>query len=206
MPRKIIVRFVCLLLILATVCPAWMFTSSAAAITPESTSNVSATLAYTIKGLPLGRAIQNFYIGETYIYVTQRVDNTTYLSRLKISGKEAIYMDRMTLTGWGHGEGLDFYRYNGKEYFLVPTKGNTEYPDYYWGTQIARVEYVPGKTYSSYTAVKRFGTLKNCTSDASSIGTAYRVSACVCGEYTLFRALSKTFSSLHQGLKALNRL
>ena len=155
---------------------------------PSSTGNASATLAYTIKGLPTSRAIQNFYIGASYIYVTQRVDNTTYLSRCTISGKTATYKDRMTLQTWGHGETLDFYRYNNKDYFLIGTKGNaTDYPDHCWSTQIARLEYKANTTYDTYTGVKRFTSVKHCTSNGSSIGTAKRVAACVNGDYTVFR-------------------
>ena len=67
------------------------------AASPSSSSNVSATLAYTLRGLPLGRAIQNFYVGVNYIYITQRITATTYVSRLKINGAEAHYMDHMVM-------------------------------------------------------------------------------------------------------------
>ena len=162
-------------------------TPSASAASPSSTADATATLAYTLRGLPIDRAVQNFYIGETYLYITQRIDNVTYLSRLRIDGDEAFYMDQMVLNNWGHGEALDFYRHNGKEYFMVTTNGSDEYPKYYWSLQIARIEYEAGKNYSSYTGVKRFTNMKRATSDGSSLGGAFRVAACVNGDYTVFR-------------------
>ena len=81
--RKLISRGLLLVLVVIMLCASVL---DVAAASPKSTKSVSATLAYTLKGLPLGRAVQNFYIGSTYIYCTQRVDGTTYLNRLKIEG------------------------------------------------------------------------------------------------------------------------
>ena len=118
------------------------------AATPSSTSSLSATLAYTLKGLPLGRAIQTVYVGSTYIYITQRVDATTYVSRLKINGAEAHYMDRMTMNNCGHGQSLDFYTHNGTEYLLMGCKSDTPADsDYNWSLQMARFVYEAGMTY-----------------------------------------------------------
>ena len=111
MLRNHLIRLMCLILIVAMVAPMVILPTSA--ISPASTSNVTATLAYTLRNLKYGNAVQNFYIGEKYIYITQRSGSTTYLSRLEIRGNEAWYLDNMTLNTYGHGEGLDFYRYNG---------------------------------------------------------------------------------------------
>jgi len=161
-----------------------------AAASPASSASTEATLAYTLKNLPIGVAVQNYYIGEQYIYTTQRSTNSTYLSRLKINGNTASYVDHMVLTNWGHGETLDFYRYNGKEYFLVGSKASAATTSY-WSTQIARIQYEPGRTYNDYTSVTRFTTLNRCNStganDASTYGDVLRAAAAVCGNYTIFR-------------------
>ncbi len=157
-----------------------------AAATPASSGSTTATLAYTLKNLRFGVAVQNYYIGEQYIYITQRSTNITYLSRLEIEGSTASYVDHMTLKNWGHGETLDFYRYNGQEYFLVGTKASAD-TDKYWSTQIARIQYEAGKTYDNYTGVTRFTTLNRCNSTAANDGDLLRVAAAVCGNYTIFR-------------------
>lgn len=162
---------------------------SAYAATPSRTVSAKATLGYTIKGLPLARAIQNFYIGSTYIYVTQRVDSTTYLSRLKINGKEANYVDRMTLKNCGHGETLDYYTYNGEGYFYIGCKADTS-TDYDWSLQIARIQYQAGKTYN-YTQLERFTYMNYASKSSSRLGTTYRVSCAVKGENTIFRIQTK---------------
>ena len=98
---------------------------TAFAATPASTGDTTATPAYNLKDLPLGRAVQYFYICDKYVYITQRVDSTTYLSRLEIRGQDAVYLDRMTLHNTGHGETLDFYSHNGKQYFYIGCKAET---------------------------------------------------------------------------------
>ncbi len=161
------------------------------AATPSSSSNVSATLAYTLRGLPLGRAIQNFYVGATYIYITQRVDATTYVSRLKINGTEATYMDRMTMNNCGHGQSLDFYTHGGKEYLLMGCKSDTpEDSTYNWSLQMARFQYEAGKTYD-YTELNRLSYMNYANKSASRLGTTYRVAGAVNGNYTIFRIQTK---------------
>ena len=155
------------------------------AATPSSTSNASATLAYTLKGLPLGRAVQNFYVGATYIYITQRVDTTTYVSRLKINGSEATYMDRMTMNNCGHGQSLDFYTYGGKEYLLMGCKSETT-TTYNWSHQMARFQYEAGKSYD-YTDLNRLSYMNYANKSASRLGTTKRVAGAVNGSYMIFR-------------------
>ncbi len=169
------------------------------AATPSSTSNASATLAYTLKGLPLGRAIQNFYVGATYIYITQRVDATTYVSRLKINGKEATYMDRMTMNNCGHGQSLDFYTYGGKEYLLMGCKSDTPADSTYnWSLQMARFQYQAGKTYD-YTDLNRLSYMNYANKNVSRLGTTYRVAGAVNGSYTIFRIQTKEGTVTYSG-------
>ena len=157
------------------------------AATPSSTSSLSATLAYTLKGLPLGRAIQNFYIGSTYIYITQRVDATTYVSRLKIDGDVANYVDRMTMNNCGHGQSLDFYTHNGTEYLLMGCKSDTPADsDYNWSLQMARFVYEAGKTYD-YTELNRLSYMNYANKSASRLGTTYRVAGGANNSYIIFR-------------------
>ena len=163
-----------------------------AAASPKSTKSVSATLAYTLKGLPLGRAVQNFYIGSTYIYCTQRVDGTTYLNRLKIEGKTAVYKDRMTFKNCGHGQSLDCYSYNGENYFYIGVKADDS-TDYYWSVQIARVKYEAGKTYD-YTDLNRFTYMNYASKSSSRLGDTYRVACGGNSKYTIFRIQTKNSS------------
>ncbi|MBR6826391.1 MAG: hypothetical protein IKM59_07585 [Oscillospiraceae bacterium] len=161
------------------------------AATPSSEANASATLAYTLKGLPLGRAIQNFYVGVNYIYITQRVDATTYVSRLKIDGNIATYMDRMTMNNCGHGQSLDFYSYNGKEYLLMGCKSDTPADSTYnWSLQMARFQYEAGKTYD-YTELNRLSYMNYANKNLTRLGTTYRVAGAVNGSYTIFRIQTK---------------
>ena len=182
--KKITLRILSLALtmILLFGCAQGVFAAS-----PSSTSSLSATLAYTLKGLPLGRAIQNFYIGSTYIYITQRVDATTYVSRLKISGAEAHYMDRMTMNNCGHGQSLDFYTHNGTEYLLMGCKSDTPADsDYNWSLQMARFVYEAGKTYD-YTELNRLSYMNYANKNASRLGTTYRVAGGANNSYIIFR-------------------
>jgi len=123
----------------------------------KNAKEVAATKEYTIQltGLPGEMlkddggtyVIQNFYVGSTYIYVTQRRklngSNVVFLSRCKISGKTATYVSNMEVSVGGHGQTLELYDYNGKTYLLIDvcTKDTT---DGIFGKQIARVKYQSG--------------------------------------------------------------
>ncbi len=178
------------------------------AASPASTSSVSATLAYTLKGLPLGRAIQNFYVGATYIYITQRVDATTYVSRLRIDGDVATYMDRMTMNNCGHGQSMDFYTYNGKEYLLMGCKSDTPADSTYnWSLQMARFQYEAGKAYD-YTELNRLSYMNYANKTASRLGTTYRVAGAANSSYMIFRIQTKEGSVTYSAydLVKLNKL
>ena len=192
--KKILAKLVCLMLVVITLVAC---IAPASAATPKSTVSKKATLAYTLKGLPLGRAIQNFYMGSTYIYITQRVDATTYVSRLKMdkTNKVANYVDRMTFTNCGHGQSLDMYTYNGVNYMYMGCKSDED-SGYNWSLQIARIKYEAGKTYN-YTQLSRFTYMNYANGTAYRMGDTYRVAAAVCGDTTVFRIQTKNASKVN---------
>ncbi len=176
---RLVCLFLAVMLLLCCISPA------SAAAKPKSTGSTKATLAFTLKGLPVGRAVQNFYVGSAYVYVTQRVDTTTYLSRLKINGKVANYVDHMTLLNCGHGESLDLYSHNGENYFYIGCKADTS-GDHALSLQIARIQYEAGKTYT-YTDLNRFINLDFANKKGTDMGSVYRAAVAVRGETTIFR-------------------
>lgn len=164
------------------------------AVAPSKKVTATPTLRYKIQGLKSTAAIQKAYVGSTYVYVTQRNDDTTYLSRCVINeaAKTATYKDRMTLKGFGHGETLEWYEYGDEEhneekkaYFLIGCKANSAYKDVYWSMQIGRIQYVPDKTvnkqieseYGNYTQVYRFANMDFANKTASNFGAVKRVAA-----------------------------
>ena len=174
-------RSLCLLLFMAMLMSCVPFVPMvSAAASPNSSVSKSATLAWTLKGLNHSLVVQNFYIGEQYMYISQSSGNTTYISRLTMnhSNQTATYEDEMTLTDWGCGETLDFYRHNNKEYLLVGSKGLTG-NDSYFSSQVARIPYAAGKSYS-YDKVTRLSSLDCITYTGDDDGTIYRVAAAVC--------------------------
>ena len=199
---KLLCAVLAVIMLVACIAPA-------SAATPNSTKSAKATLAYTLKGLPLGRAIQNFYMGSTYIYITQRVDATTYVSRLKMdkTNKVANYMDRMTFTNCGHGQSLDMYTYKDVNYMYMGCKSDTD-SGYNWSLQIARIKYEAGKTYN-YTDLARFTYMNYANGTAYRMGDTYRVAAAVCGDTTVFRIQTKNSSKVNYSAystEALNKL
>ncbi len=179
--KKLTCLLIATVLLLACISPAF------AAAKPKATGSTKATLAYTLKGLPVGRAVQNFYVGSTYVYVTQRVDSTTYLSRLKINGKVANYVDHMTLLNCGHGESLDMYSHNGQNYFYIGCKADTSGDnDHFLSLQIARIKYEPGAKYD-YSELNRFINLDCTNKNGTDLGSVYRAAVAVRGETTIFR-------------------
>jgi len=131
--------------------------------------------AYNIKGLKHNLNVQNFYIGSNYLYVTQRHESTTYLSRCIISGNTATYKDEMVLSNCGHGQTLEYMQYDNKSYFLVGCKSSST-DEMNWSLQIGVIEYTPGKKLD-YTDMKRFSFMNYANKNATSIGTTKRVAA-----------------------------
>lgn len=143
--------------------------------TANSTGNATATLEYTIVGLPSNNAIQKTYITSQYVYVLQRVGSDSYLSRCVISGARANYQDCMVLTRFGHTQTLEMFQRNGKEYFWIGCKANENY-EYKWATQLARIQYSP-RSEIDYTEVYRFSSLSSANGSGTSIGTIKRADA-----------------------------
>ncbi len=162
-----------------------MFVLPVFAATPENTVNASATLAYNLKGLKHNVAVQKAYIASKYIYVTQRSKGTCYLSRLLMDGKNATYVDKMTITNAGHCQSLDMYSYNGSNYFYFSSKADSS-TKYYWSLQVARLKYSPGATYN-YTDLHRFTYMNYANETGTRLGKTYRVAGGGNSNYTIFR-------------------
>lgn len=146
------------------------------------------TLAYTLTGLPKTYAVQNFYIGSTYIYATQKNSSgDVYLSRcLKSTG---VCLDYMTLNDFGHGESLEVQQYNGKEYIYITAKAYYDSAnDVYWSTQIGRLQYSAGATISS-PEIPRIGYMNYANTNKTNFGTVKRFNFALStdGSYFIFR-------------------
>ncbi|MWV42746.1 hypothetical protein GRF59_03820 [Paenibacillus sp. HJL G12] len=155
------------------------------AATPGKTVNASATLAYNLKGLQHNLAVQKAYIASKYLYVTQRSGGTVYLSRLLMDGKDANYVDEMTITNSGHGQTLDMYTYKDINYFYFSSKADAS-TTYNWSLQVARLEYSAGKTVD-YTDLHRFTYMNYANKTGARLGETYRVDGGGNSTYTFFR-------------------
>ncbi|CAG7651839.1 hypothetical protein PAESOLCIP111_06402 [Paenibacillus solanacearum] len=155
------------------------------AATPAKTVNASATLAYNLKGLNHNVAVQKAYIASTYVYVTQRSGGTCYLSRLLINGKDANYVDEMTVTNAGHCQTLDMYTYNGINYFYFSSKADPS-TTYNWSLQVARLKYSAGTTVN-YTDLHRFTYMNYANKTGARLGDTYRVDGGGNSTYTVLR-------------------
>ena len=198
-------KILSILLILAILLP--MIPAVYAAPTAKEAVSLNADYRYTLTGLPYGSIVQNFFIDDSTLYITQHGGNgITYLSRLLIQGDKAIYQDHMTLNNCGRGESLAGYYYNNKLYFYLGCKIDTSATNNY-STQIARVPYEAGKTYT-YTQLNRFDHLNYATTDGSRLGTLYRNNVCANSQYTIFRVQTSegTVTYACYDTKGLNEL
>lgn len=192
---KNLMRKVCCFLLIAATVLACLPISMVSAADP-SPVNKTATLAYTLKNLKYGNVVQNFHIGEEYIYISQTINSsTTYISRLikNDTNKTATFDKGMSLTEAGIGESLDMFTHKNKVYFWVGMKNQG---DQNYSIQMGRVEFQPD-TSLAYTSVKRFSSMDYATSDGTDAGTLQRVAAATCGQYTVFRV------ALNDGAKVL---
>lgn len=177
------------------------------AATPNQTVSASATKLLTVKGLQHNVVIQGFYVASTYLYVTQRSGGTVYLSRCLMSGSEATFVDKMTLTNCGHGQTLDMYTYNDINYLYVSSKADPS-TDYYWSLQVARLIYTAGATYD-YTDLHRFTYMNYANKTGTRLGDNYRVDGGGNSTYTVFRVQTKNPSAVTYAIYdtvALNQL
>ncbi|GIP03450.1 helveticin J family class III bacteriocin [Paenibacillus lautus] len=178
----------------------------AAAASPGKTVNASAKLAYNLKGLKHNVAVQKAYIADKYVYVTQRSKGTCYLSRLLISGKDAKYVDEMTVTNTGHCQTLDMYTYKGEHYFYFSSKADSSTKQF-WSLQVARLKYKAGSKVD-YTKLDRFVYMNYANKTGKRLGTTYRVDGGGNSKYTFFRVQTKekTVTWSIYSTAALNKL
>lgn len=152
----------------------------------------TATLKYTILGLPLASVVQKAFISGTNVYTIQRkvirdanqqeIGDDIYLSRCSINGNTAIYQDCMILKEFGHGQILEGFTHNSQLYFFVGCKQGSS-PNYY-SIQIGRIKYQPGVTISSYTSVCRLANLNYANKGGTSVGNVKRVEAAISSDQT----------------------
>ncbi|WP_274649533.1 helveticin J family class III bacteriocin [Paenibacillus humicola] len=155
------------------------------AAAPQRTVSASAALAYNLKGLHHNLAVQKAYIASKYVYVTQRSGGTIYLSRLLMKGKDATYVDEMTITKAGHGQTLDMYTYKGINYLYFSSKADPS-TSYDWSLQVARLQYSAGAT-CNYTDLHRFTYMNYADRTGKRLGKTYRVDGGGNSTYTFFR-------------------
>ncbi|MDD4371583.1 MAG: helveticin J family class III bacteriocin [Anaerostipes sp.] len=146
------------------------------AATANKNVNASAKLHYKInmQNFSVKTAIQRAYIGSTYVYITQRKNEDTYITRCTINGNELKKKDGMHLTNFAHSQTLEWFEHNGKDYFWVGCKPNVNWPDIDWATQVGRIQYTAGTTISNYTKICRLSHLSYANKAGSSFGAIKR--------------------------------
>lgn len=161
---------------------------------PETTT--TGTLEYTITGLQTSLPIQNFYIGASYIYVTQMtsldsddINDDVYISRCLINEETntATYINHMILRNFGHNQILEAFIRNNKLYLWIGCKsyageGMTEQEIAQTGIhpytiQVGRIEYQPDAIINNYTNITRLSNLNWANSTHTSFGYVKRVDA-----------------------------
>ena len=110
---------------------------------------------------PKNKPIQNIYITDNEIYVTQVYtkdgnQNNVKISRCEIipqNRKQATMRDSMNLEGVGHGQNLISYQYNNNQYFIVCANAKKNYNangDEFWeADKIGKIKYQPDVTLTS---------------------------------------------------------
>jgi len=112
---------------------------------PSTVSTIS--LYYSFMNLKSGNAIQNFcFKDNNSVYFTQHIGNGNYyLYKGTVHGNTINASECMTILGAGHGQSIEYYRYNNKDYYLIACT-NKKVGESYWSTQIGRVEFKNGAT------------------------------------------------------------
>jgi hypothetical protein len=111
-------------------------------ISPSRATASTATLDFTVTGLPGTTAVQNFdYLDATQAFVTQRVGTDTVLTRCVISSQTCARTDGVVLTGYGHGESLEAYVQDGRILLWVGSRAGPA--SFYWSTRVSLIEYHP---------------------------------------------------------------
>lgn len=149
----------------------------------------TANLEYTLINLPTNSSghqnvVQKVYVGTSNIYALQQFGNDSVISRAALTGTtidfSAAGNDKMTLKNTGHAQTLDWYSYNGNDYFLVAIdpKANEPGSDKEWATQLGRIQY-SATTIEDYTDIERFAEVNYNNYSGSSIGTTLRVEGAI---------------------------
>ncbi|MCF6515454.1 hypothetical protein GSH19_04715 [Lactobacillus sp. S2-2] len=143
-----------------------------------------ATRQYDLINLPKKNVVQNIFIGSKYFYAVQLNSKTDlYISRtLKPTGNSQTVdfsnAEVMTLKNFGHSQTLAYFSHNGIPYFWVGTKKrDTPISGIYWSTQLARIQFIPGKIYNGNTEVPRLSSINCATKSGNSLGTLKRFDA-----------------------------
>ncbi len=174
-------RILCFALFIAMCFPLMIFSSKAA--TAYTSHTKIANELMTLKNLSTNKAVQQiaFYNSDEsrYVFVTQRVSSTLYLSRCLIAndGLSATCIDYITLEGYGHGESLAVSEYNNQVYVLLACDAVTDvadslYTTYFWGRNVARFIYTPdasSKTGAKATDVKKLTDFTNASANGSAL-------------------------------------
>ena len=122
-------------------------------------------LTFSMTGVSeLNRPIQNIYVMNSEIYVTQtysindkhKKQGNVKISRCVIDTKDnktAKKVDDMNIEGVGHGQNLIPYQYNNNQYFIVCASANKTKIDknttYWEAGKIGKIEYQPNVTFTS---------------------------------------------------------
>lgn len=150
-----------------------------------SSQAATGSQVYSLNGLRYKNVVQAAYVGTSYLYTTQQINNagvgaTQIITRFPLNGSSLNAQDDMVLRRFGHGETLQWFDHNGKDYFWVVTKAtqvdNPDAPGIDWGTQIARIQYQAGASID-YTGVPRFSSINRANRLGSSFGTLKRCEA-----------------------------
>jgi hypothetical protein len=138
-------------------------------VTPKSVLSVTADKVYKITGLKSKVNVQKCYYGTNYIFVSQSIGSTVYLSRCAVSGTTATYKDQMILKNFGHNQTLEFYTHNNSTYLWIGCKANS---DPAWSVpftmEVGRIKYQSGVTISDYTKITRLVGLNYANKDGVS--------------------------------------
>ena len=144
----------------------------------------------TLKNLGTNKAVQQFYFyndgeGNRYVFTTQRVTSSVYLSRCLVSddGLTATCLDYVILKDYGHGEALAVHEYQGQVYVWI--NGNTItdttdelYTSTYWARNVSRFIYTPdasSSTGAKITNEKKLTNFLYASSSGSSLVSGGRI-------------------------------
>jgi hypothetical protein len=149
-----------------------------------SSQAATGSQVYSLHDLYSEHVVQSAYVGTSYLYTTQQVDNSEgayqIITRFPLNGSSLKAQDYMTLGRFGHGETLQWFDHNGKDYFWVVAKAtrvdNPTASGFDWGTQIARIQYQAGASVD-YTDVPRFSSINRANNLGTSFGTLKRCEA-----------------------------